>query len=88
MLPAAQPTCFLIADISGYAAPKTKREMPLMNVIGPAYARALEAQAPDLIAQLDAELAAREADGSPEAQLRTPKPGGPLSEHQPPVIVG
>jgi len=71
-----------------FAAPKTKREMPLMNVIGPAYARALEAQAPDLIAQLGAELAAREADGSPEAQLMTPKPGGPLSEHQPPVIVG
>ena len=71
-----------------FAAPKAKREMPLMNVIGPAYARALEAQAPDLIAQLGAELAAREADGSPEAQLMTPKPGGPLSEHQPPVIVG
>ena len=44
-----------------FAAPKAKREMPLMEKIGPAYAHALEAQAPELIAQLDAELAARES---------------------------
>jgi hypothetical protein len=44
-----------------FAAPKTKREMPLMRKIGPAYAHALEGQAPELIAQLNAELAARES---------------------------
>ena len=43
-----------------FAAPKTKREKALMEQIGPAYAHALEAQAPELIAQLDAALAARE----------------------------
>ena len=43
-----------------FAAPKAKREMPLMLQIGPAYAHALEAQASELTAQLDAELAARE----------------------------
>jgi uncharacterized protein YndB with AHSA1/START domain len=42
-----------------FAPPKAKREMPLMEKIGPAYAHALEAQAPELIAQLNAELAAR-----------------------------
>ena len=71
-----------------FAAPKTKREMPLMNVIGPAYAAALEGQAPDLIAQLDAELAAREADRAPEPELMKPKPGGPLSGVHPLPIVG
>jgi uncharacterized protein YndB with AHSA1/START domain len=71
-----------------FAAPKTKREMPLMQVIGPAYAQALEARAPDLVAQLDAELAAREADRAPEPELMTPKLGGPLSGLQPLVIVG
>jgi len=71
-----------------FAAPKTKREMPLMQVIGPAYAQALQAQAPDLVAQLDAELAAREADRAPEPELMMPRPGGPLSGLQPLVIVG
>jgi hypothetical protein len=71
-----------------FAPPKTKREMPLMKVIGPAYAHALEAHAPGLVAQLDAELAAREADRGPEPELATPKPGGPLSGLQPLVIVG
>jgi hypothetical protein len=70
-----------------FAAPKTKREMPLMQVIGPAYAQALEAQAPVLVAQLDAELAAREADRAPEPELMTPRPGGPLSGLEPLVIV-
>ncbi|HEX3219879.1 MAG TPA: DUF2652 domain-containing protein [Candidatus Limnocylindria bacterium] len=47
-----------------FAAPKTKREMPLMAEIGPAYAHALELHGPQLVTQLDAELAAREADGA------------------------
>jgi hypothetical protein len=45
-----------------FAAPKAKREMPLMEVIGPDYIHALEAHAPGLVAQLHAELAVREAD--------------------------
>jgi hypothetical protein len=71
-----------------FAAPKTKREMPLMQVIGPAYAHALEVHAPGLVAQLDAKLAAREADGGPEPELIRPKADGPLSGLQPLVIVG
>ena len=70
-----------------FAAPKTKREMPLMEVIGPAYAHALEAHGPGLVAQLDAELAAREAGGVPEPELPRPAPSGPLAGIQPLVIV-
>jgi Protein of unknown function (DUF2652)/Polyketide cyclase / dehydrase and lipid transport len=71
-----------------FAAPKTKREMPLMEVIGPAYGQALEANCPTLVAQLDAALAAREGERAPEPELAMPKPDGPLSGRQPPVIVG
>ena len=59
-----------------FAAPKAKREMPLMQQIGPAYAHALEVHAPQLVAQLDAELAAREAGRSPEPELIGPRPDG------------
>jgi uncharacterized protein YndB with AHSA1/START domain len=71
-----------------FAAPKTKRELPRMKVIGPAYGQALEASCPDLVAQLDAALAAREANRAPEPVLARPKPDGPLSGLQPLVIVG
>jgi uncharacterized protein YndB with AHSA1/START domain len=71
-----------------FAAPKTKRELPLMKVIGPAYGQALEANCPSIVAQLDAALAAREADRAPEPELAMPKPDGPLSGLQPLVIVG
>jgi len=71
-----------------YAAPKTRREKELMKVIGPAYGQALLSGFPSLIAQLDAELAARDADRGPEPELTKPRPGGPLSGLQPPVIVG
>jgi hypothetical protein len=71
-----------------FAAPKTKRELPLMEVIGPAYGQALEANCPSLVAQLDAALAAREADRAPEPELVMPKPDGPLSGLKPLVIVG
>jgi hypothetical protein len=69
-----------------FAAPKTKRELPLMRVIGPAYGQALEANCPSLVAQLDAALAAREVDRAPEPELAMPKPDGPLSGLQPLVI--
>lgn len=71
-----------------FAAPKTKREMPLMEVIGPAYGQALEANCPNLVAQLDAALAAREAERAPEPELAMPKPDGPLSGLRTPAIVG
>jgi hypothetical protein len=71
-----------------FAPPKTKREMPLMKVIGPAYGQALEANCPSLVAQLDAEFAARDADRGLEPELLRPKPDGPLSGIQPLVMVG
>ena len=40
-----------------YAAPKAKREMPLMEVIGPAYGEALQANCPSLASQLAAAFA-------------------------------
>lgn len=46
-----------------FAAPKARREMPLMERIGPAYVQALDAHAPGLVAQLDAALAGLDAAG-------------------------
>jgi uncharacterized protein YndB with AHSA1/START domain len=71
-----------------FAAPKTKREKGLMEHIGPAYGDALRSGIPSLIAQLDAELAARDADRGPEPELARPRPDGPLSGLAPPLIVG
>jgi len=71
-----------------FAAPKTKREKGLMEHIGPAYGDALRSGIPSLIAQLDAELAARDADRGPEPELARPRPDGPLSGLAPLVIVG
>jgi len=71
-----------------FGAPKTKREIALMREIGPAYGQALQSSLPSLIAQLDAELAARDADRGPEPELIRPRPDGPLSGIQPLVIVG
>ena len=71
-----------------FAAPKTKREMALMEGIGPAYGGALRAHLPGLIAQLDAVLVSREADRGPEPELATPRPDGPLAGLAPLVIVG
>jgi uncharacterized protein YndB with AHSA1/START domain len=62
-----------------FAAPKTKREKALMDHIGPAYEAALRSALPGLVAQLEAALAAREADRGPEPELAGPRPGGPLA---------
>ena len=70
-----------------YAAPKTRREMELMKVIGPAYGAALESGLPSLVAQLDAELAARDANRDAEPEMKVPKPDGPLSGLQPMALV-
>ncbi len=58
-----------------------------MKVIGPAYGAALESGLPSLVAQLDAELAARDADRGPEPELPAPKPDGPLAGIEPLVFV-
>ena len=58
------------------------------RTIGPAYGAALQSGIPSLVAQLDAELAAREADRGPEPELARPRPDGPLAGLQPLVIVG
>jgi hypothetical protein len=71
-----------------YANAKTRRQKALMEVIGPAYGEALRSGLPSLVAQLDAELAAREAGGDPEPDLPMPKEDGPLSGLQPIVIPG
>jgi hypothetical protein len=70
-----------------YASPRTRREKELMKTIGPAYGQALESGIPSLVAQLDAELAARDADRSPEPVLQTSKPDGPLAGIQPLAFV-
>src|ERR1700675_201262 len=70
-----------------FAAPKTKREKALMEHIGPAYGAALQSGIPTLLTLLDAELAARDADGGPEPELARPRADGPLSALQPLVMV-
>jgi len=70
-----------------FAAPKTKREKALMEHIGPAYGAALRSGIPGLLAQLDAALAAREADRGPEPELARPRPDGPLAGLAPLVMI-
>jgi class 3 adenylate cyclase len=70
-----------------YAAPKTRREKELMKTIGPAYGAALESGVPSLLTQLDAELAAREADRGTEPELPTPRPDGRFAGLPPLVMV-
>jgi uncharacterized protein YndB with AHSA1/START domain len=71
-----------------FAPPKTRREQALAKEVGAAYGGALRSSLPSLIAQLEAESAARTADRGPEPELAVPKPDGPLSGLQPMVIVG
>ena len=66
-----------------FGGPKTRRERALMEHIGPAYGEALQASVPDLLAQLDAELAARDANRGPEPDLPEARPGGILAGIQP-----
>ncbi len=71
-----------------FAAPKTRREQALMEHIGPEYGAALRANIPSLVAQLEAELAARDAGRGPEPELVRPRPDGPLAGIQPLLIIG
>ena len=70
-----------------FAAPKSKREKALMEHIGPAYGQALRSGIPSLLSQLDAALAAREADRGPEPELARPRPDGPLAGLAPLVMI-
>jgi hypothetical protein len=70
-----------------FAAPKARREAALAKDIGAAYGQALRSSLPGLIAQLDAELAARDADRGPEPELAGPRPDGPLSGLGPLVMI-
>lgn len=71
-----------------YAVPKTRQERALMEHIGPAYGQALRSCIPAPIAQLDAGLAAPDADRGPEPELTRPRRDGPLSGLEPLTIVG
>jgi len=71
-----------------FAAPRTKREKEIMSEVAAAYGEALRAHLPGLVAQLDAALAAQDADGGPEPQLAGPRPGGLLAGLQPLEIIG
>lgn len=71
-----------------FAAPKSRREKAAMEHIGPAYGAALESGIPTLVALLEAEMAAREANGEPEPELAMPRPDGPLAGLEPLLIVG
>jgi hypothetical protein len=71
-----------------FAAPRARREIPLMKVIGPAYGQALESCSANLAAQLEAALAAREFERGVEPELSAPRPDGPLSGLPPTVQVG
>jgi len=70
-----------------FAAPRTRREKALMEHIGPAYGAALQSSIPSLLAQLDAELADREANRGPEPELARPRPDGPLAGLPPLLMV-
>ena len=50
--------------------------------------RRSESGLPSLVAQLDAELAARETGGGAEPELPTPRDDGPLAGLEPLLIVG
>lgn len=71
-----------------FAPPKTKRELAILKEIGPPYAEMLRASQQTLIQQTEAQRSARAADRRAEPELTGPKPGGPLSGLQPPVIAG
>ncbi len=71
-----------------FAMPKTKREQKVAPAIGEAYGQALRSVMPELVAQLDAEMAARAEGRDPEPELAAPKPDGVLAGIQPLVIVG
>ncbi len=72
-----------------YAAPKSKRERTAVaDHIAPGFLERFEHTGRDIVAQLDAEFAARTADAGPEPELATPRPDGLLSDLQPQGVSG
>lgn len=71
-----------------FGAPKTQREQALMTEIGPAYEHAFRAAIPTLVTQLDAAVAARQADAALEPELPATSRDGPLSalRQEPPGV--
>jgi hypothetical protein len=61
-----------------FAPPKARKDRALAKDIGDHYGDALRAHLPGLLAQLDAEVALREADRALEAELPAPRPDGIL----------
>ena len=70
-----------------FAPPRTKRELAIMDEIGPPYAAMIEASQRTLVDQIEAQRSARDAGGM-EIELAGPRPDGPLSGLQPLVNVG
>lgn len=70
-----------------FGHPRTRREKTLMEVIGPAYEKGFRAAIPNLLAQLGAEAAAREAGRGTEPKLAAARADGPLAGIEPLVIV-
>ncbi len=62
-----------------FAPPRAKKDLALAQQVGVAYGEALRSSVPTLIAQLEAELAKREADRGPEPALAAARPEGPLA---------
>jgi uncharacterized protein YndB with AHSA1/START domain len=71
-----------------YAQAKTKRERELLAAIGADFGHALRSGAPNLVAGLEAEFAAREVPDVEEPELHRPAADGPLARLQPLDIIG
>jgi uncharacterized protein YndB with AHSA1/START domain len=71
-----------------FAAPKTPKEKAILKEMTPAFEELFRQSHANLIAQLDAELAVRNADRAEEPELPMPKPDGLFSEMRPLVMVG
>jgi uncharacterized protein YndB with AHSA1/START domain len=70
-----------------FGPPRSRRQQALAMEVGTAYLEALRSRVPDLVAQLDAELANRQSEREPEPELAVPRPDGPLSGLQPLAIL-
>jgi uncharacterized protein YndB with AHSA1/START domain len=71
-----------------FAAPKTAKEKAILLEMAPVFEGLFRESHVNLIAQLETELAARNADRGEEPALPIPKPDGLFSEMGPLVMVG
>jgi hypothetical protein len=62
-----------------FAPPKTKRELEIAQQVGPPYREMLLASRLELVARIEASMAAGEADLAPEPALARPRPDGALA---------